>query len=104
MDDPAAPGPDESPLVRYIFAAVFIAALLYDLPLGVRVGGVFLLGMGLYEGAVGRVPLQWNWQTTGYLKGPAAIAIVAGTIFVGTFLILAPDVVLRLLAALPRHY
>jgi hypothetical protein len=37
--------PETSALVRYGFAAVFIAACIYDLRIGVRVAGVFLLGL-----------------------------------------------------------
>ena len=98
MEDSGSPGPDESALVRYGFAAVFIGACLYDLSLGMRVGGLFLVGIALYEAMIGRVPLQWNWQTTGYLIGPGAMLVVAITIFIGTFLIAAPDVVLHVLA------
>src|SRR5215469_5774505 len=97
--EPVSPAPENAPLVRYGFAAVFIAACLYDLALGVRVAGVFLLGMALYEGVLGRVPLTGPLQkTTGYLKGPLAMALVVGTIFVAVFLILAPDLVIRFLA------
>jgi hypothetical protein len=32
------------------------------------------------------------------VKGPVAIALVVGTIFVAVFLILAPDLVIRMLA------
>ena len=96
--EPVPPAPEASPLVRYGFAAVFIVACLYDLALGVRVAGVFLLGMALYEGMLGRVPLLWFWQTTGYVKGPAAWALVVGTIFIAAFFVLAPDLVIRVLA------
>lgn len=107
--DSVPPAPENAPLVRYGFAAVFIAACLYDLALGVRVAGIFLLGMALYEGVLGRVPLigYWNYNTTGYVKGPAAMALVAGTIFVAAFLILAPELVIQLLAAaggLPQRH
>ena len=96
--DPVPPAPEASPLVRYGFAAVFIAACLYDLTLGVRVAGVFLLGMALYEGVMGRVPLMWFWQTTGYATGRVAMALVVTTIFIAAFLVLAPDLVIRVLA------
>jgi hypothetical protein len=98
MEDTDNPGPDESALVRYGFAAIFIAACLYDLTLGMRVAGVFLVAIALYEAVIGRVPLQWNWQTTGYLRGTAAMVVVASTIFIGVFLIFAPEIVLHLLA------
>jgi hypothetical protein len=96
--DPVPPAPEASPLVRYSFAAVFIAACLYNLTLGVRVGGIFLLGMALYEGVLGRVPLLWFWQTTGYVRGPVAMMLVVSTIFIACFLVLAPDLVIHLLA------
>jgi hypothetical protein len=90
--------PETSPLVRYGFAAVFIAACLYDLKIGVRVAGVFILGQSLYEAMLGRVPLVYFWKTTGYLKGPAATALIAGMIALSLVLIFAPDAVIRLLA------
>jgi hypothetical protein len=106
--EPVPPAPENAPLVRYGFAAVFIAACLYNLTLGVRVAGIFLLGMALYEGVLGRVALTGVWQqTTGYVKGPVARALVVGTIFVAAFLILAPDLVVRFLAeadGLPVHH
>jgi hypothetical protein len=96
--EPVPPAPENSPLVRYGFAAVFIAACFYNLALGLRVAGIFLLGMALYEGLLGRVPLTGFLETTtGYVKGPVAMALVVGTIFVAVFLILAPDLVVRLL-------
>ena len=96
---PVPPAPENSPLVRYGFAAVFIAACLYNLALGVRVAGIFLLGMALYEGVLGRVALTGVWQqTTGYVKGPVAMTLVIGTIFVAAFLILEPDLIIRMLA------
>jgi len=101
--EPVPPAPENSPLVRYGFAAVFIAACLYDLTLGVRVAGIFLVGVALYEGLLGRVPLTgWRNNTTGYVKGPVATALVVGTIFVGAFFILAPDLLIRVLAVANR--
>ena len=97
--DPVPPAPENAPLVRAGFAAVFIAACLYNLALGIRVAGIFLLGMALYEGTLGRVPLTGFWnQTTGYLKGTFAMVLVVGTIIFAAFLILAPDLVIRFLA------
>ena len=93
------PAPENAPLVRYGFAALFIAAMLYKMTLGVQVAGVFLLGLALYEGLLGRVALTGIWnQTTGYVKGAFAMVLVIGTIFVAMFFILAPDLVIRLLA------
>lgn len=101
--EPIPPASENSPLVRYGFAAVFIGACLYNLTLGVRVAGIFLVGMALYEGLLGRVPLTgWRNNTTGYVKGPAATALVVGTILVGAVFILAPELVIQVLAmALP---
>jgi hypothetical protein len=97
--DEVPPAPELSAFVRYGFATVFVAACLYDLKTGVRVAGVFLLGQSFYQAMLGRVPLTgWSWQTTGYLKGPAASALVAAMIFLSLFFIFTPDVVLRLLA------
>jgi hypothetical protein len=94
--EPVPPAPENAPLIRYGFAAIFIAACLYDLALGVRVAGIFLLGMALYEGVLGRVPLtSWLWKTSGYMRGPAAMALVVSTIFIAVFFILAPDFVIR---------
>jgi hypothetical protein len=91
--------PESSPLVRYGFAAVFIAACLYDLKVGVRVAGVFMLGQSIYQTILGRVPLENQWkETTGYLKGPAAIALIAGIAALSMILIFAPNTVIRLLA------
>lgn len=106
--EPVPQAPENTPLVRYGFAAVFIAACLYDLALSIRVAGVFLLGMALYEGVLGRVPLNGVMEnTTGYVKGPLAMALVVITIFAAAFLILTPDLVLQLLASsqdLPQHH
>jgi hypothetical protein len=97
--DSVPPAPENAPLVRYGFAVVFIAACLYDLTLGVRVAGIFLLGMAIYEGLSGRVPLiSWFWKTSGYVKGPLAMVLVVGTILVASFLVLAPDLVIHFLA------
>jgi hypothetical protein len=97
--EPVPPAPENSPLVRYGFAAVFIAACLYNLTLGLRVAGIFLLGMVLYEGLLGGVALTGVWQqTTGYVKGPVAMALVVSIIFVAAFFVLAPDLIIRFLA------
>lgn len=92
---------ETSPLVRYGFAAVFIAACLYDLKLGIRVAGVFLLGEALYQAILGRVPLTgWSNKTTGYLRGPAATTLIIGTIVLSMVFIAAPAAVVRLLLML----
>ena len=92
--------PENSPLVRYGFAAIFIAACLYDLQLGIRVAGVFLLGLSVYEAISGRVPLMgpFSWKARGYLTGPVAVALIALMVFLSVFLILAPGAVINLLA------
>ena len=101
--DSLPPAAENSPLIRYGFAAVFVAACLYQLELGVRVAGAFLVGLGFYEGLSGRVPLTgWRWKTTGYLKGPAAMALSLAMIGIGAFLLLAPELMIRLLAAAHR--
>ena len=100
MDD-VPPAPENAPLIRYGFAAVFIAACLYDLTLGIRVAGVFLLGLALYEGLTGRVPMVRFWQTKSYVRGPIAMAIVISTVCIGAFFALAPGLVLRLVAMMP---
>jgi hypothetical protein len=64
----------------------------------VRVLGICLLGMALFEGVLGRVPRTLFWKTIGYVTGPAAMVRVVISIFVAMFFILAPDVVIRFLA------
>lgn len=97
--DEIPPAAENSSLVRYCFAAIFVAACLYDSTLGVRMGGAFMLLQSLYQALLGRVPLiGFTWKTTGYVKGGFATAIIAGETFAGVFLILAPDTVIRLLA------
>ena len=92
--------PENSGFVRYGFAAVFVAASLYSLKLGVRIGGVFIFGLCLYEAVLGRVPLTgWTNKTTGYLRGPLATAIVVAGMLFGLFLAVAPDTAIQLLAA-----
>jgi hypothetical protein len=79
-----------SAVLRYAFAATFIVACLYDLELGVRVAGVFLAGLSIYQGLLGRVPLIGvTWKTTGYLTGAATVVSAAVTL-VGMFLIFEP--------------
>jgi hypothetical protein len=91
-EDPRNRLPDgNSPVLRYAFAATFIAACLYDLELGVRVAGVFLAGLSIYQGLLGRVPLIGvAWKTTGYLTGAAASVVSAAVIFISMFLIFEP--------------
>jgi hypothetical protein len=92
--------PENSGLVRYGFAAIFIAACLYDLHVGIRVAGVFLLGLSVYEAILGRVPLMgpFSWKARGYLTGSVAMALLAAMVFLSVFLILAPDIVIAFLA------
>lgn len=96
--EPVPPAPELSPLVRFGFMAVFVAVCLHNPALGVRVGGIFLLGVALYQGVLGRVPRMLFYRTIGYVKGPAAMVSVVITIFVAMFFILAPDLVIRFLA------
>ena len=97
--EPIPPAPENAPLVRYGFAAVFIAACLYNLALGIRLAGVFLLGMAVYEGLLGRVALTGVWeQTTGYMRGRGVLALVVGEIVVAALMILAPDLIIQFLA------
>jgi hypothetical protein len=99
-DDPVPPAAEGSALVRYGFVAIFIAASLYRLEIGIRVAGVFLLGISLYEIVLGRVPLIgiFSWKPRGYVKGPVAAALIVGMIFVSGFFIFAPDLVLKFVA------
>lgn len=89
---------ETSPLVRYGFAIVFTAACLYDLKLGVRVAGVFLFAESIYQAILRRVPLTgWSRKTTGYIRGPAATALIAFGFFLSVFFIIAPDAVISLI-------
>ena len=91
---------ETSPLVRYGFAVVFICACIYDLRLGIRVAGFFMLGLSVYEAILGRVPLMgpFSWKATGYLKGSAAAVLIAVMLVLSMFFILAPDAVIAFLA------
>jgi hypothetical protein len=92
-----------SAVLRYAFAATFIAACLYDLELGVRVAGVYLAGLSIYQGLLGKVPLTGpSWKTTGYLTGAAATVVSAAVIFISMFLIFAPRWVIEVLRPLSR--
>lgn len=89
-----------SAAVRYVFATVFVAACLYNLELGVRVAGVFLLGLSLVQGFRGKVPLIGiTWKTSGYLTGMAAVAVCAVVAFVSVFFVLEPRAVIAFVAA-----
>ena len=94
--------PEASPLVRYGFAVVFIYACIYDLHIGIRVAGFFMLGLSVYEAILGRVPLMgpFSWKATGYLKGPVATVLIAVMVVLSMFLILVPDAVIAFLALL----
>jgi hypothetical protein len=97
--EPTAPSEDPPGIARYVFATVFVAACLYNLELGVRVAGVYMLGLSLYEGILGRVPLvNYAWKVNSYLTGPAAVALSAVMIFFSVFFIIDPGVVIRLVA------
>jgi hypothetical protein len=88
-----------SAALRYIFAAAFIGACLYDLELGVRVAGVYLAGLSLYQGLCGKVPLvNAAWGTTGYLTGAAATVVSAAVVILSMVLILEPRWVISVLA------
>ena len=85
----------KSGLLRYAFALVFIAACLHDLLLGIRVAGLFLFGLGVYEGLNERVPMMGLfWRIRGYMTGPAALAFGAATVFVSVFFIIEPGGIL----------
>jgi hypothetical protein len=92
-----------SPILRYAFAAVFIAACLYNLQLGVRVAGVYLIGLSAYQLLLGKVPLvDMFWKTSGYLTGKAATVLSAGCIVVGMIFCFCPDLVIGTLSQM-RH-
>jgi hypothetical protein len=87
-----------SPVLRYAFAAVFIAACLCDLQLGLRVAGVFLIGLSTYQLFLGKVPLVGpSWKTSGYLTGKAAMVVSASSIFVGMIFCFCPAWVISVL-------
>lgn len=92
-----------SPVVRYAFAAVFIAACLFDLQLGLRVAGVFLIGLSTYQLFLGKVPLVGpSEETSGYLTGKAAIAVSASCIFVGMIFCFCPAWVISMMHQLAK--
>src|SRR5690242_7741249 len=96
--DPIVPAKENSPVVRYSFLAIFIPACFYQLELGVRIAGVFLLGLALYEAVLGRVPLigRFSWTTRGYLRGPAATALILTIVLISAVFIFAPNLVIGL--------
>jgi hypothetical protein len=88
-----------SPLLRYAFAAIFIAACLYNLQLGLKVAGVYVAGLSLYGWFLGKIPLvDPAWNTTGYLSGAAAKAVGAVGIFIGMIFFFYPGWVIAALA------
>lgn len=90
-----------SPILRYAFAAIFIAACLYNLQLGLKVAGAYLAGLSLYGWFLGKVPLvDRAWNTTGYLSGAAAKLVSAVTICIGMVFFFCPGWVIATLA----HY
>ena len=91
------------PIPRYIFAAVFIAACLYNLELGLRVAGLFLAGLSLYYWVIGKVPLvDQSWTTTGYLTGAAGKLVSASTMVIAVMFFFFPGPVVSALATLAR--
>jgi hypothetical protein len=88
-----------SAILRYAFAAVFIAACLYDLQLGLKVAGVYLAGISLYGWYLGKIPLvDLAWNTTGYLSGAAAKCVSAVVILISMIFFLYPGWVIAALA------
>lgn len=88
-----------SAILRYAFAAVFIAACLHDLQLGLKVAGVYLAGLALYGWFLGKIPLvDPTWNTTGYLSGAAAKFVSAVTIFISLIFFFYPQWVIATLA------
>jgi hypothetical protein len=88
-----------SPVLRYAFAAVFIAACLYNLQLGVRVAGVYIAGLSLYALFLGKMPLvDMAWNTSGYLSGVAMKVVSALCIFVSVIFVFYPGWVIATLA------
>jgi hypothetical protein len=92
-----------SSVLRYAFAATFIAACLYDLELGVRVAGVFLASLSTYQGLLGKVPLiGFSWKTAGYLTGAAAAIVSASIVVISMFFIFEPRLVIDFAQELRR--
>ncbi len=90
-----APHSDQaSAALRYLFAAVFVAACLYNRELGVRVAGVFLLGLVSYQALRGRVPVVgWLWETRSFLTGAAALAVCIPVAALSLLLIFDPGLI-----------
>jgi hypothetical protein len=90
-----------SPILRYALAAIFIAACLCNLQLGLRVAGVCLVALSLYQLFLGKVPLvDIAWNTRGYLTGAAATAVSAACIFIGMIFFFYPEWVISVLRAI----
>jgi|HubBroStandDraft_6_1064221.scaffolds.fasta_scaffold68314_3 hypothetical protein len=88
-----------SSILRYAFAAVFIAACLYNLQLGVRVAGVYIAGLSFYALFLGKMPLvDMAWNTSGYLSGAAMKIVSAICIFVSMIFVFYPGWVIASLA------
>jgi hypothetical protein len=65
----------------------------------VRVAGIFLAGLSMYQGLLGRVPLIGvTWKTTGYLTGTVATVVSAAVTLVSMFLIFERCWVIAVLA------
>jgi hypothetical protein len=90
-----------SSLGRYAFAAIFIAACLYRLQLGLQVAGVYIVGLSLYGWLLGKVRLvDRNWNTSGYLTGAAAQIVSIGCVLIGIIFFFYPDWVISALRAM----
>ena len=88
-----------SAILRYIFAAVFIAACLYNLQLGLRVAGIYIAGLSIYALFLGKMPLvDVSWNTAGYLSGAAMKAVSAICIFISLIFVFYPGWVIATLA------
>jgi hypothetical protein len=88
-----------SPILRYAFAAIFIAACLYNLQLGLKVAGVYLAGLSLYGWFLGKIPLvDRAWNTRGYLTGAAAKVVSAVCILISMVFFFYPGWVIAALA------
>lgn len=87
-----------SPILRYAFVAVFIPASIYDLELGVRVAGIYLVGISLYNWLSGETPVvDMFWRTDHYMTGTRSKVLNAAMILMSAPLIFAPGWVIAAL-------